>query len=170
MRNNNRLYVVGITIVVIFGIMAFVTTNKKDESVDYSNMTNEEIEVAVKEEMNEITVNKLADLGERDRMEYYVGTFIKAVGNKDYESAYEMLYDDFKNTYFGTYSEFEEYAKSKFPTSISVEYTNLERNGDVYVLWVTISDILKSSDSDVEMNFVVQENGLNDYKLSFSVN
>lgn len=170
MMKNNRLYAVGITIVIILGIITFLTSNKKEESVDYSNMTDEEIEVAVKEEVNEITVNKLADLGERDRMEYYVGTFIKAVGNKDYETAYEMLYDDFKNTYFDTYSKFEEYAKSKFSSSVSVEYTNLERNGDVYILWVTLSDILKAGDTGEEMNFVVQENGLNDFKLSFSVN
>ncbi len=52
---------------------------------------------------------------------------------------------------------------------ISLEHTNIERNGDVYVLWVTLNDPLASKDSGVEMNFVIQENALNDFVISFTV-
>ena len=51
----------------------------------------------------------------------------------------------------------------------SLEHTNFERNGDVYILWVTMSNPLGGKDSGVEMNFVVQENDLNDFVMSFSV-
>ena len=58
---------------------------------------------------------------------------------------------------------------TKFPKMISLEHTNIERNGDVYVLWVTLNDPLASKDSGVEMNFVIQENALNDFVISFTV-
>lgn len=169
MKKDNRLYIIGIAIIVILIIMVLVTNKKSSKKVDYSNMTDEEVTAVIKEEVSQMKVNELGDMGERDRMEYYVSSFIKAIENKDYESAYDMLYDDFKTKYFSSYSAFEEYAKTKFPSSIAADYTNIERNGDVYVLWVTISNPLGSKDSGVEMNFVVQENDLNDFKLSFSI-
>ena len=80
-----------------------------------------------------------------------------------------MLYDEFKENYFPTLESFEKYAKSKFPKFCSVEYVNVERNGNIYVLWVTIKNALSSDSPILEMNFVVQENDLNDFVMSFSV-
>lgn len=169
MKKDNKLLIIGIVIVIILAILAFATRKKSDEKIDYSNMTDEEVAIAVEEKVNEMQVNELGEMGERDRMEYYVSSFIKAVENSDYESAYEMLYDDFKTRYFSSLASFEEYAKTKFPSNIAMDYTNIERNGDVYVLWVTMSNPLGSRDSGVEMNFVVRENDLNDFDLSFTV-
>jgi hypothetical protein len=152
--------VIGAAVVVVVG--AVVINSNKSKKVDYSSMSDEELQVAVQEKIDEMEVNNLAGMGERDRMEYYVSSFVKAVENGEYEDAYNMLYEDFRKNYFPTLSSFEEYAKSKFPT-------NFERNGDVYVLWVTLSNPLGSKDSGIEMNFVVQENDLNDFVMSFTV-
>ena len=51
----------------------------------------------------------------------------------------------------------------------SVEHTNIERNGNTYILWVNISDSLGSKNSVQEYNFVIKENDLSDFELSFSV-
>jgi hypothetical protein len=159
--------VIGAAVVVVVG--AVVINSNKSKKVDYSSMSDEELQVAVQEKIDEMEVNNLAGMGERDRMEYYVSSFVKAVENGEYEDAYNMLYEDFRKNYFPTLSSFEEYAKSKFPTMFSLEHTNFERNGDVYVLWVTLSNPLGSKDSGIEMNFVVQENDLNDFVMSFTV-
>jgi hypothetical protein len=159
--------VIGAAVVVVVG--AVVINSNKSKKVDYSSMSDEELQVAVQEKIDEMEVNNLAGMGERDRMEYYVSSFVKAVENGEYEDAYNMLYEDFRKNYFPTLSSFEEYAKSKFPTMFSLEHTNFERNGDLYVLWVTLSNPLGSKDSGIEMNFVVQENDLNDFVMSFTV-
>lgn len=169
-RKSNKKVLIGFaTVVVIIIIIALVLNSKKEGEVNISNMTDEEISSIVQEKVDKMEVNDLSTLSERDRMERYVGNFIKNLEKKDYEKAYELLYDNFKENYFPTLSSFEEYAKSKFPTTISAEFTNFERNGEVYVLWVTLSNPLASKDSGKEMNFVVQENDLNDYVMSFSV-
>lgn len=159
---------IGAVTVVIVGVLT-INANKT-EKVDYDSMTEEQLQVAVQEKIDKIEVNNLAGMGERDRMEYYVASFIKTTGNKEYEKAYNMLYDDFKERYFPTLSSFEKYASNKFPSMCSVEHTNFERNGEVYVMWVNLSDSLAGKDSTVEMNFVVKENDLNDFELSFKVN
>lgn len=167
MKKNRKPIIIGITAVVL--IIALIVINKKEDTVNYSNMTDEEISVAVQKKVDEMTVNNLSGLGERDRMEFYVASFIEDLENKDYETAYEKLYEEFRKNYFPTLASFEEYAKTKFPRMFSLEHTNFERNGDVYILWVTMSNPLGSKDSGIEMNFVVKENGLNDFEMSFSV-
>lgn len=168
MKKDNKLVYIGLIIVVVLGIFAIASIPKK-EVYDYENMTQEEINLVIDEKMEDLEIMELSELGERDRMERYLSSFISSIENKEYEKAYEMLYDDFKNNYFPTLESFETYAKKTFPSLCALEYTNIERNGEVYVMWVIMSNALGSSDSDVEMNFVIRENELNDFDLSFSV-
>lgn len=114
---------------------------------------------------------KLMTMGERDRMEYYVSNFITLVESKKYEESYSLLYDEFKKNYFPTAGQFQSYAEKYFPSMASLDFTNIERNGDTYVLWVTITDVINGSKNDTgkEMNFVVRENEVNNIDLSFNV-
>ena len=81
------------------------------------------------------------------------------------------IYSKFKENYFPTLESFEEYVQKVFPQMAGIEYENIERNGDVYVLWIKIADILngKPTDEKQQMNIVIQENDYNDFVLSFSI-
>lgn len=167
-KQDNKLIFIGFVIVVLLGIVAISSIPKK-EIVNYNEVSQEEFENIVKENVNTIELNRLKDMGERDRMEYYVSKFITSIGNKSYEYAYSVLYDDYKDNYFPTLEKFEEYAKTKLPSRLSVEYTNIERIGEIYVLWVTLKNPIGTEQTEVEMNFIVKENALNDFVMSFSV-
>lgn len=168
MKKDNKIIIIGAIAAVTLGVIAISTIPKKKD-YDYENMSKEEIQVAVDEKLNEIEKKDLSAMGERDRIEYYLSSFIDAIENKKYEEAYEMLYEDFKTNYFPTLASFEEYAPKTFPKICVIEYTNIERNGNVYIVWATMSSALAGKDTGVEMKFVIQENGLNDFDLSFSV-
>lgn len=167
-KQDNKLIVFGVVVVITLGIFA-IATRPKEEVINYDELSEDEIGTVIGENIEQIEKNELSTLGERDRMEFYVSKFIEAVENKSYEEAYNMLYDDFKENYFPTLASFEEYAKTKFPSMFSIEHTNFERNGEIYVLFVTLSNPLGSKDSGIEMNFVVKENALNDFVMSFTV-
>ena len=166
-KKSNMSTIIAVASVVV--VIAIIISISRPKTVDYEDMTEEELQIAVQNKIDNMKVNELAGKGERERMEHYVKSFIDAVENKDYEEAYDMLYEDFKNNFFPKFDEFEKYAKSTFPSLCNIEYTNIERNGDVYVLWITLSDSLAGKDSAIEMNFVVQENDLNDFVISFTV-
>ena len=166
-KKSNMPVFIGITAFVI--ILAIVIKVSTPEKIDYESMSEEEFQVAIDEKINSIKEGELGGMGERDRMEYYVKSFIDAIENKDYDDAYDMLYKDFKDRYFPSIDEFENYVKKTFPTFCDVEHTNIERTGNVYVLWVTLSNALSGKDSGVEINFVIQENDLNDFVMSFTV-
>ncbi len=109
-KKSKKPIIIGIVAVLL--IIILVITNKKDDTVDYSNMTDEEISVAVQNKVDQMTVNNLAGLGERDRMEYYVSSFIKDIEEGDYESAYEKLYEEFRKNYFPIHYFFDYFFSS----------------------------------------------------------
>lgn len=169
-RKESRIILLIIAVcLVIVVILTYMSNKLKNQSKDYSNLTDEQIVNAIQEEIDEMNKNALSAKGERDRIEYYVAEFLDTLEAEEYEEAYNMLYGEFKDRYFSTLSSFEEYAKTKFPRDFTIEYTNFERNGDYYVLWATMSDPIAGKASSIEMNFVVQENDLNDFVMSFSV-
>ena len=168
-KKDNKLLVISIVILIFLVIAVLITRNNSKDSTDYSGMSEEEVQAVVNEEIEQMEKNDLGEMGERDRIEKYVADFLESIENSEYEVAYEMLNNDFKNNYFPTFSDFEQYAKNKFPSMIAVEHTNFERNGDVYIVWTNLSNPMGSKDSAIEMNFVVKENDLNDFELSFKV-
>ncbi len=167
-KKDNKFMIFGVVVVVVLGIVAF-STKPKTEVINYDELSQEELQNIVKENVDTIEINRLKDMGERDRMEYYVSKFITSIGNKSYEYAYSLLYEEYKDNYFPTLEKFEVYAKTKLPSRLSVEYTNIERIGDIYVLWVKLKNPIGTEQTEVEMNFIVKENALNDFVMSFSV-
>ena len=135
MKKDNKLLIIGIIIVIILGIITFITTKKDDKTINYAELTDAEAQIAIEEKLDTIEKNKLSELGERDRIEYYISSFVSEIEKKNYEDAYEMLYEDFKKNNFPTLASFEEYAKSKFPSMMAVKYDNIERNDNVYIIF-----------------------------------
>lgn len=168
--NKEKMYLLGsigiIALLIIISIVTTVLNNKAEETVDEEELTEEEIEV---QKQDNIT-KTLEGMKERDRMEYYFGIFLGYIEDEEYEKAYDLLYDDFKEKYFPTLNDFEKYIPTIFSEMSSIEQDNIERNGDVYVLWVYVSDAINGNQNDKkEMNFVIKENDYNDFVLSFSV-
>ncbi len=162
--------------VILIVLVIVVTSIDNIKSDDDISEVQSELEIQKqKEEQNkkieeDVVISKLAEMEERERMEFYVSKFIKEIEASNYENAYAMLYDVFKENYFPTITEFEDYAKKTFPKSMAVKHVNIERSSNTYVLYVEISDMLASKNSEgKEMNFVIREDELNKFELSFSV-
>lgn len=162
------IVVIFVALQVILSSLTSINEEKISDEQVQAEKEFEEIENA-KEAENTVILEKLNGMQERDRMEYYFSSFIKSIENKDYEKAYDMLYDEFKKNYFPDLNSFEEYAKKTFPKMATIEHTNIERSGETYVLFINISDALSPADTTKEMNVVIKENALNDFVMSFSV-
>ena len=166
-KENNKFIIFGAIVVIVLLIIA-IRLMWNNRPVDLSKLSEEEITEYYEGKIENIEKKDLSEKGERDRMERYVASFVKAIEKQEYEKAYEMLYDDYKVNFFPTLESFTEYAKTKFPKFASLEHTNIERLGDIYVLWVNLYDSLGSKNAYKEIKFVVEERDLNDFKLSFS--
>lgn len=123
--------------------------------------------------VDEAYMNRLKKMGERDRMEHYFGKYITYIEKKEYEKAYDLLYPEFKNRYFKTIDEYKTYIQEKYPKEmISVNYNNIERQGEYYVLFLEIVDLSNSSKNDekkISQKAVIYEKDYDDFVLSFDV-
>lgn len=168
-KEKQMIYLIGIILIVFIVILAIFSTGKNKQDKEQNVL--KEANGIVNIEVDDITIAKLQNMEERDRMEYYFNMFLEYLDSGNYESAYDLLYSEFKENYFPTLQSFEEYVKKVFPEMASIEHENIERNGDVYVLWIKITDVMngKKTDEPKEMNIVIRENDYNDFEMSFSV-
>ena len=166
------LIIIIILILLALNLIVFINNNfRSDNSIEENEIINTIVEhnIATEEETEQSRKEMLNGYPEATRIKSYVGQYISYIDSKDYESAYNLLYEDFKNTYFKTLEDFITYAENKYPDEILVEYTNMEREGTIYVLTVNIQDTLDKNFTPIEQNIVVRENNLNDFVLSFEV-
>ena len=161
------IYLSAVLLFILILVISFRThKSQQNDSMDQQEITGEQIRNTEKENITA----KLQNMEERERMEFYFGMFWRNIENHEYEDAYDLLYSEFKQTYFPTLDSFTQYVQNKFPQMAVLEYENIERNGDVYVLWVYVVDALgKQTDEKQQINVVIQENDYNDFVMSFSV-
>lgn len=191
-RKNKKIDYLAITLSII-AIFLTIYNIKKYVDLNFASThqleTNEKFEISTIESENSITqemieadreaakLARIEKMNERDRMEYYYGIFLDYVKMKNYEAAYELLYDGFKENYFPTLETFKKYMELRYNSNMSVTYTNIERNGDLYILWATVADLSEKAEfvdnivgyRTFSINVVIQEYDFNDYKLSFSI-
>ena len=156
-------------IILIIVLVLLIVVNIIINSTDKEELPDEEL-LAQKE--NEEIISNLSEEGETDRVKQYLSNFIENIEQKNWSKAYEMLYDDFKKNYFSTQSHFEEYCEKYFPSIMEIKTNNIERINNIYVLETTINDLVNGNKNSgkIGLYFVIQENNLNDFDLSFSVN
>lgn len=123
--------------------------------------------------------NEIRALTESNRMKRYIGMFFDNIEEGNFQEAYNVLNQDFKDIYFPTLEEFETYANNNFnSTMLGVTYDNIERwgnnkTGNMYVLWLTIANNTRAQSENGERpqtTFVIIEKDYNKYEMSFSKN
>ena len=183
-KNNNIKYIVAIiliAIIMIINLIVIIRLTKKPKSANQANNSiSSESNNDDTEEDSGSREDDVKSLPETLRIKRYIGFFLEDIENGDYQSAYDVLNEDFKKTYFTNLDEFKEYADKNFNSSImTLTYDNVERlgnskTGNMYVVWVTISNMFQSKLKDGEelpqTNFVIIEYDYNKNEMSFSVN
>lgn len=179
----NKTYIILIIFIVILMIFNLILLLKKvvnpkqqDETqANYSqNLSNTE-----KENNNntkkiptteEEVIKYLSTLKEGNRMEYYCGQFINSIDEENYEKAYSLLYDEFRDKYFPTLQDFEKYAKNFYPKFFGLEYDDVDRYNDTYVIRLKIVDYKANESEEPKVQrIVIREYSYNNYTISFSV-
>lgn len=136
---------------------------KRDEKIKSitDRKTDEELEA---EELKEVK-----NMKEKKRMQYYFSKYITYIEESNYEKAYSLLYEEYRNNYFPTLEDFEKYVKQKYSNFMSVEYKEMSRQGEYYILTVDIYNLLTNEIIEKEQKYIIKENDFLNYVLSFQV-
>ena len=95
--------------------------------------------------------------------------FIQAINAKDYSYAYSKLADSFKNNYFNTEKDFEEYINNKLFSHNSIQFNTFSVQGDVNSYKIILTDQTGNSTDEISLNIVMQLQEGTDFVMSFEV-
>ncbi len=165
MKNKKTILTIMVICIILAVIITLIILSIKKDNKPEPNVTpSNHIETA--EEKNTREIEELKGMGETSRMQFYVSKYISYLEEGDYESAYNLLYDEFKQNYFKTQEEFTTYVKNKYSDIITLDYEKTERLGPYYVVTVNFKDLINDTKNYTQL-FVLKENGFNDFVLSF---
>ncbi len=169
----NILLLIVVLILIAINIIIYINNHKEDEEEIRVNNTitenNLSENINYEEEEQKAITEKTTTMNERSRMQTYFGIFITYIEEGNYEAAYNLLNENFKQSYFKTLEEFEQYVQ-KYPENIVVDYQDINREGEIFILTVEIKDLYDSQAETIKQRVVVKENDANDYEISFQVN
>ena len=80
-----------------------------------------------------------------------------------------MLYPEFKNTYFKTLDNYITYIQKAYPEDVSIEYEDIEMQGTIFIVSITIKDLANYQAEGKEQKIIVRETDLNEFVISFQV-
>lgn len=170
MKNKLKIldYILIITLLITIMIVVIIVIKSLEKKSIQNNAINNEKNITSIKQDN--SGNELKDMSERERMEFYFSEFMDYIENGKYQEAYNLLYPDFKDNYFKTLEDFKKYVNKTYPEFVSFSYNDIERQGNIYVLMITvINPDLSKSEAKKSQRIVIKENNFNDFVLSFQV-
>lgn len=170
MKNKLKIldYILIITLLItIVIVLTIVIKSLEKKSIQKEVINNGKNVTDIKQDDSD---NELKDMSERQRMEFYFSEFMDYIENGKYQEAYNLLYPEFKENYFKTLDDFKKYVNKLYPEFVSFSYNDIERQGNIYVLMITvINPYLNKIEAKKSQRIVIKENNFNDFVLSFQV-
>ena len=174
-KNQKKIIIALVVAFILFLIIRLViAASSKKEDVNNENNVQTSSNTTDKAK-NEARIKKLKKVEESERIRIYLGEYFKFLENKDYESAYNLLYGDFKDKYFPTIEKYKEYIeKCNYPAMIAINYNEITTQGYYYIVTLDIKnldpDAINSAETVKEnTKFVLKENDYDDFYLSFQL-
>lgn len=168
----NILIIIVVLLLIIINIVLYMKYDELNKFNIQGNVIVTEENVTSKNniQVNDDILTELKSMSERERMEFYFSEFMDYIENGKYQEAYNLLYPDFKDNYFKTLDDFKKYVNKTYPEFVSFSYNDIERQGNIYVLMITvINPDLSKSEAKKSQRIVIKENNFNDFVLSFQV-
>lgn len=112
-------------------------------------------------------IEKYAKMTENQKVQANIQKVFDAINLGDYGYMYEKLDQTFKNTYFKTQTEFENYVKKNFFSNNSIGYGDYQKNEEIYLYNIQISN--KQGAGTIQKKVVMQLKEGTDFVMSFNV-
>ncbi len=171
-KKNNQPFTIILAIIAclltIINIRLYISKYQKEIIGNEVNNQVTSVTKKTDEQKKAELIEELKTMNERDRMERYFGEYIDYIESGEYEKAYALLYPEFKQNYFKTLDDFKKYVSEKYPDIIIVDYDNIERQGEYYVLFINIPKANGTSET-ISQNIVLYEKDYAEYYISFSM-
>ena len=114
-------------------------------------------------------IQKYNNAEEKEKILLNIQKIFEAINSGDYQYVYNKLDNTFKTNYFGTLEQFEKYIKTNWYNDNKVSYGSYQKNGDVYVYNIQITNGENTSAEKINKKIVMQLKEGTDFVMSFNV-
>ena len=111
-------------------------------------------------------VESYSNSNEAEKVQYNIQLWFYTINDGDYVYAYNKLDETYRNNNFPTQVDFENYMKTTFYAYNKLGYTSYEKNGDLYIYKMVITNS-EDSTQTIEKQFVVKLLEGTDFVMSF---
>ena len=108
-------------------------------------------------------------MNEQEKVVTNIKKFIMGINDKSYYYVYNNLVNEFKDNYFKSLNDFENYVRENFFENNEIEYENFEEQNGVYIYTIKIHNADNEEES-IEKTIVMKLNEGTDFEMSFNVN
>lgn len=106
----------------------------------------------------------------QEKVKMNVDRFIQMINRHDYSTSYKCISKGFKNNYFSTQTDFEEFIKNKFFEYNNFQFKKIEQKGEnIYVCTIQLTNLLDENLDEREVNIIMQINDNFNFEMSFVV-
>lgn len=102
------------------------------------------------------------------KVAFCIDKFIKNINDENYNLAYGMVSQGFKNNYFKTLASFENYVKQNFLGKDKIEFKEFQNEKEIYIYKVILNSS-KDSENRLEKSFNVKLGEGTQFEISFNV-
>ena len=119
---------------------------------------------------SEVFTNKYIKSTDEEKVQMNIDKFIQMINRHDYRTSYNCIADSFKNNYFKTQEEFQNYIENNFYSYNKFEFKSCEKKAaDIYVCKVQLTDYMNENSEIKEINVIMQLGDNLDFKMSFGM-
>ena len=119
---------------------------------------------------SEVFTNKYIKSTDEEKVQMNIDKFIQMINRHDYKTSYNCIADSFKNNYFKTQEEFQNYIENNFYSYNKFEFKSCEKKAaDIYVCKVQLTDYMNENSEIKEINVIMQLGDNLDFKMSFGM-
>lgn len=104
------------------------------------------------------------------KVQMNIDKFIQMINRHDYISSYNCISEGFRNNYFSTQEDFENYIKSNFFEYNNFEFKSYEKKGsNIYVYTIQLTDLTGESSDLKEIDIIMKLNEDYNFEMSFGM-
>lgn len=106
---------------------------------------------------------------DKDKVAMNIDKWVDMLNNRDYQAAYNVLDETFRNENFGSVESFEAYMREQYPLHYAVYQEDMKKESNAYVRKVVLVDITGATNLQNENNIIMQLKQGTDFVMSFYV-
>lgn len=95
--------------------------------------------------------------------------WVEMINNKDYENAYNLLDETYRNNTYENLEDFKQRAKATFTSYYTVEYSDFSEENGTYILGYSLKDKLSDFDPGISGNVLMKFKEGTDFVMSFEM-